>query len=185
MQNTAGYYSLGPRLKARARWRKHFTYVGVLLHARQQPDLQRLSVLYCQHSLWLLQSFLCQQPSLHLFGCHLHVKHQLLPRHCVCHQNNTVLLHPVMLDIWSNSCDLALMCMFAGYRFLQQGIKSCGLNTSAPVGTTFNVTFMVFDYSIPSLNASVTRTVSIINPCSFGQQLCSDGTCSDIQCSLR
>ena len=81
--------------------------------------------------------------------------------------------------------DRLLLGAAAGYRFLQQGIASCAVNTSAPVGTIFNVTFLVFDYSIPSLNASVTRTVSIINPCDSGQYLCSDGTCSSIQCSLR
>ncbi|KAL0024407.1 hypothetical protein WJX79_011128 [Trebouxia sp. C0005] len=72
-----------------------------------------------------------------------------------------------------------------GYRFVDQGISSCAVNTSATVGTTFAVTFMVFDYSIPSLNATVSRTISIIDPCDTGQYLCSDGTCSDVLCSTR
>ena len=75
--------------------------------------------------------------------------------------------------------------MVAGYRFVEQGISSCAVNTSAAVGTIFAVTFLVFDYSIPSLNASVARTVSIINPCDGAQHLCSDGTCSSIACNLR
>ncbi|DBA80580.1 TPA: hypothetical protein ACH3X1_007841 [Trebouxia sp. C0004] len=72
-----------------------------------------------------------------------------------------------------------------GYRFVEQGISSCAVNTSAAVGTTFAVTFLVFDYSIPSFNASVTRTISIINPCGTGQYLCSDNTCSDVLCGTR
>ena len=75
--------------------------------------------------------------------------------------------------------------MHAGYLFTEQGIAACAVNTSAAVGTTFAVTFMVFDYSIPSLNATVTRTISIIDPCDTGEYLCSDGTCSDIACDLR
>jgi hypothetical protein len=75
--------------------------------------------------------------------------------------------------------------MVVGYRFVEQGITSCAVNTSAAVGTTFAVTFLVFDYSIPSLNATVSRTISIIDPCDTGQYLCSDGTCSDVLCSTR
>ena len=73
----------------------------------------------------------------------------------------------------------------AGYLFTEQGITSCAVDTSATVGTTFAVTFMVFDYSISSLNATVTRTISIIDPCDTDQYLCSDGTCSNVECSLR
>ncbi|KAL0020772.1 hypothetical protein WJX77_012245 [Trebouxia sp. C0004] len=72
-----------------------------------------------------------------------------------------------------------------GYAFVQQGISSCAVNTSAAVGTTFAINFTVFDYSIPSLNASVVRTVSIVNPCDSTRFLCSDGTCSSIACNLR
>ncbi len=75
--------------------------------------------------------------------------------------------------------------MHAGYSYEEQGIKSCAVNTSATVGTIFTITFMVFDYSISSLNASVTRTISIIDPCDTGEYLCSDGTCSTIACDLR
>ena len=77
------------------------------------------------------------------------------------------------------------LSMHAGYLFTQQGIASCAVNTSAAVGTTFAVKFMVFDYSISSLNASVTRTISIIDPCDAGEYLCSDGTCSTVACDLR
>ena len=88
--------------------------------------------------------------------------------------------HKSLLAIPRLSCT-----MHAGYLFSQQGIKSCAVNTSAAIGTTFAVNFMVFDYSIPSLNASVTRTVSIVNPCGVDEYLCSDGTCSAVECGLR
>ena len=73
----------------------------------------------------------------------------------------------------------------AGYLFSQQGIKSCGVDTSADVGSTFSITFVVFDFSIPSQNASVTRTGIIINPCDTGQYLCPDRTCSAVACDVR
>ncbi|KAK9816871.1 hypothetical protein WJX72_006349 [[Myrmecia] bisecta] len=70
-----------------------------------------------------------------------------------------------------------------GYEFRAQGISSCAVNTSAAVGTQFNITFTVFDLGAPSLNASITRTVVIISPCPTGQTLCSDNSCS-INCAL-
>ena len=73
----------------------------------------------------------------------------------------------------------------AGYKFAEQGISLCAVNTSKPIGTTFSVTFMVFDLSIPSKNASVARTVEVISPCSPDQFLCSDGTCSSVTCDVR
>lgn len=75
--------------------------------------------------------------------------------------------------------------MLVGYFFSQQGIKSCAVDTSAAIGSTFTITFMVFDYSIPSLNATAARTGIIVNPCETGQYLCSNGTCSSIACNLR
>ena len=75
--------------------------------------------------------------------------------------------------------------MHAGYFFSHQGIKSCGVDTSAAIGSTFTITFMVFDYSIPSLSTTATRTGIIVNPCDTGQYLCSDSTCSSVACDLR
>lgn len=74
---------------------------------------------------------------------------------------------------------------YAGYLFSQQGIMSCEVDTSAAVGSTFSIIFVVFDSSIPSLNASVTRTGIIINPCATGQYLCPDRTCSPVACDIR
>lgn len=73
----------------------------------------------------------------------------------------------------------------AGYRFTEQGISSCAVNTSQPVGTVFAVSFVVYDLSIPSRSASVTRTIQIVNPCDAGRVLCSDGTCSHVACKFR
>ncbi|KAK9817291.1 hypothetical protein WJX72_012291 [[Myrmecia] bisecta] len=80
----------------------------------------------------------------------------------------------------------AASCLGQGcprYEFRAQGISSCAVNTSAAVGTQFNVTFMVFDLGLPSLNASITRTVVVAGPCPTGQTLCSDNSCS-INCAL-
>ena len=73
----------------------------------------------------------------------------------------------------------------AGYLYNQQGVKSCAVNTSAAVGSTFSVTFVIFDDSIPSFSVSVMRTVSVISPCDADQYLCSDGTCSAVDCDIR
>ena len=73
----------------------------------------------------------------------------------------------------------------AGYKFIEQGISLCAVNTSKSVGTTYTVNFMVFDLSIPSKNASVARTIQIIDPCNSDEYLCSDGTCSTVVCDIR
>lgn len=45
------------------------------------------------------------------------------------------------------------------------GLDRCGINTLAPVGTTFNITFYVWDSQQSRANASVIRTVTIAEPC--------------------
>lgn len=80
---------------------------------------------------------------------------------------------------------LSRIVLAAGYKFTEQGIRSCAVNTSQPVGTVFAVKFVVFDLSIPSKSASVTRTVQIVSACDTGQVLCSDGTCSYVRCDVR
>ena len=73
----------------------------------------------------------------------------------------------------------------AGYQFHLQGIGSCGLNTAAKVGTKYSIQFLVFDQNIPSNNASINRTVIIVNPCPSEETLCSDGVCrTPSACSL-
>ena len=73
----------------------------------------------------------------------------------------------------------------AGYLFHLQGIGSCGLNAEAKVGTKYTIQFLVFDQNIPSNNASVNRTIIIINPCPSEETLCSDGVCrTPSACSL-
>lgn len=89
---------------------------------------------------------------------------------------------PVQAPCWGQNINSLFN---AGYKFTEQGISLCAVNTSKPVGTTFKVTFMVFDLSIPSKNASVTRTIQIVNPCDTDQYLCDDGTCSNVACSVR
>ncbi|KAL3156032.1 hypothetical protein ABBQ32_013021 [Trebouxia sp. C0010 RCD-2024] len=70
---------------------------------------------------------------------------------------------------------------------VKQGQKyaACGPTQASTSGSTFSIIFVVFDSSIPSLNASVTRTGIIINPCATGQYLCPDRTCSPVACDIR
>lgn len=76
----------------------------------------------------------------------------------------------------------ALGCGPAAYQFASVGIAPCALNTSAPVGTRFSLTFLVFDNGVPPLSSSVSRTVLITAPCPLGQFYC-DGTCLQISCA--
>lgn len=58
------------------------------------------------------------------------------------------------------------------------------INTSAPVGTVFDIVFLVFDGSQPAGFASVTRTLTVAPPCSTGWTWC-DGACSPVDCETR
>ncbi|KAK3282550.1 hypothetical protein CYMTET_9718, partial [Cymbomonas tetramitiformis] len=71
-----------------------------------------------------------------------------------------------------------------GHEFLSKGLAGC-VNMSADVGTVFDVEFLVFDFAVPCQSASVTRSIFIIQPCDTGEQLCSDLSCSSIDCAMR
>ncbi|KAK3237662.1 hypothetical protein CYMTET_52282 [Cymbomonas tetramitiformis] len=71
-----------------------------------------------------------------------------------------------------------------GHEWLRKGLQGC-LNTSAEVGTVFNVSFTVFSTGMPAQSVNVTRYVSIIQPCELGEELCEDRTCSDVDCATR
>jgi hypothetical protein len=43
------------------------------------------------------------------------------------------------------------------------GINTCGINTMAPVGTTFTISFLV--YNTYQLSSTVHRTITITDPC--------------------
>ncbi|KAK3278549.1 hypothetical protein CYMTET_13528 [Cymbomonas tetramitiformis] len=59
-----------------------------------------------------------------------------------------------------------------GHELMWKGLAPC-LNTSAEVGTSYDIVFMVVDYnSMPRRSASVTRTVSIAAPCPPGTMSC-------------
>jgi hypothetical protein len=62
-----------------------------------------------------------------------------------------------------------------GHELHKKGIAGC-LNTSAPVGTTWDLPLVVFDANNPPGSATVHRTISITQPCSGSQFLC-NGTC--------
>lgn len=107
----------------------------------------------------------------------------LLHRSGLCTCNSSV--QDALPSPTVDSAELLRTVLVAGYKFTEQGISSCAVNTSQPVGTIFAVTFVVFDLSIPSRSASVTRTIQIVSPCDAGLVLCSDGTCSSVACKVR
>ncbi|KAK3279960.1 hypothetical protein CYMTET_12181 [Cymbomonas tetramitiformis] len=71
-----------------------------------------------------------------------------------------------------------------GHEWRYKGLAAC-VNTSAAVGTMFQVDFVVFDSMIPAQMATATRTVTITAPCASGEELCSDLGCSSIPCAER
>eukprot|EP00798_Chlamydomonas_sp_ICE-L_P012337 gene12337-15513_t len=64
----------------------------------------------------------------------------------------------------------------------QVGLANCDINTTADVGTTFKITFVVFDNWNPPLKASFVRSIVIAPPCDLGLNLCPPGVCVEIDC---
>jgi hypothetical protein len=74
----------------------------------------------------------------------------------------------------------------AGHTLALKGLRGCGVNiTGAAVGSTLSVSFLVFDDASPARNASASRTLTVVSPCSAEQFLCSDDSCSSVPCVLR
>lgn len=71
-----------------------------------------------------------------------------------------------------------------GYEWVKKGMLGC-INTSAPVGTIFEVIFTVYNTAIPAQFANASRTIVIIDPCDSGEELCEDLSCSSIACDQR
>lgn len=60
----------------------------------------------------------------------------------------------------------------AGYELASKGVQGC-LNTSAPVGTIFELEFVVLDPAVtPPVSSRVIRTVTILPPCQQGFSYC-------------
>ena len=65
-----------------------------------------------------------------------------------------------------------------GQRVIDKQPAACGVDTvSADVGTTYTLTFVV--YNTAGLQASVQRVVTVVSPCTSSQYLCS-GSCSNV-----
>lgn len=58
------------------------------------------------------------------------------------------------------------------------------LNTSAPVGAAFTIPFVVLDGAQPPQSSSVTRTVTILPPCSPGLFWCKGSGCQTLDCDV-
>lgn len=75
-----------------------------------------------------------------------------------------------------------------GHELQTKGLAGCGVDTvNAPIGTSFNITFTVFDLNRPAASASLFRLVTVATPCALGQQYCPDSSvqCADAPCNLR
>ena len=60
------------------------------------------------------------------------------------------------------------------------------MNTEFDVSTMVEIVFLVFDNAVPANNATVTRTVTISNPCPSGEYYCTDvHLCSAVDCETR
>jgi hypothetical protein len=72
-----------------------------------------------------------------------------------------------------------------GHEFDAKGLQGC-LNTSAPVGTEFLVSFTVFDSSVPANNATAVRSITVTEPCEPGLVWCAfDRLCGTTGCDVR
>ncbi|KAK3267920.1 hypothetical protein CYMTET_23548 [Cymbomonas tetramitiformis] len=71
-----------------------------------------------------------------------------------------------------------------GHEWATKGLSGC-INTTAEVGTVFEIEFVVFDSMVPAQNGSAVRFVTITQPCASGEELCSDMTCSPVSCAER
>jgi hypothetical protein len=82
-------------------------------------------------------------------------------------------------------------CLFyacPGHELRVKGLAGCGIDTqNAPVGTTFEVVFTVFDLGRPAASASLVRVISIVSPCKSTETYCpsSPVACATSPCSLR
>lgn len=76
----------------------------------------------------------------------------------------------------------------SGHELHVKGLSGCGIDTvNAPVGTSFNLTFVVFDSHRPAATASISRTILVISPCSSTEIYCPHRAviCAAIPCFLR
>ncbi|KAK3237082.1 hypothetical protein CYMTET_52818, partial [Cymbomonas tetramitiformis] len=71
-----------------------------------------------------------------------------------------------------------------GHEWVTKGLSGC-INTTAEVGTVFEIEFVVFDSMVPAQKSTATRFVTITQPCPSGEELCSDMTCSPVSCAER
>ena len=71
---------------------------------------------------------------------------------------------------------------------MRAGLQGCDIATATSrVGTSFNLTFIVFDSHMPAALASLTKSITVISPCSPTQTFCpgSAPVCGAGPCSLR
>jgi len=71
-----------------------------------------------------------------------------------------------------------------GHEFNKKDVGLC-INTRRDVGTVITVDYVVYDSAMPPNIVTLTRSITIETPCEGGDYLCSDGTCSAVDCDAR
>ena len=73
-----------------------------------------------------------------------------------------------------------------GYEFYSVGLEPCGVNTSAPIGSSFTVNFVLIQlYGSQVYTVTVSRTINVVAMCSKGQYQCgSPPVCLTVPCAV-
>ncbi|KAG1660944.1 hypothetical protein FOA52_005525, partial [Chlamydomonas sp. UWO 241] len=87
--------------------------------------------------------------------------------------HTSVLLCPPTNCMEAGSCN--------GHRTFQKDASSCGLDTSAKVGTTYLLDFVVYDKE--GLNATISRVVTIVSRCPLDRPYLCSGSCEAVDCA--
>lgn len=75
-----------------------------------------------------------------------------------------------------------------GHELQTKGLAGCGVSTeNAPIGTSFNISYTIFDSHRPAASASLLRTIIVMSPCASSETYCPDRAvkCAATPCGLR
>jgi hypothetical protein len=69
--------------------------------------------------------------------------------------------------------------------FSVKGLAGCGIDTTALLGTRYSVDFWVWDAGTPPRNATVSRSIVLVDPCTGGSSpyTCTDTSTGQLYCS--
>jgi hypothetical protein len=66
---------------------------------------------------------------------------------------------------------------------MQVGLELCTINEGAAPGSVFEISFMVYDDSMPAHFALQNRTIVVVSACAPGERLCA-GLCTSLDCDI-